>query len=415
MSVLPVLSVSECVKSLNDVLATQVVCVEGEVQGFSLSQGRWGFFALKDLKDGAIIECFTMAFRVPSALVDGSLVRVVATPSIYAKSGRFRLVVENIELAGAGELKQLFEKLRAKLAAEGLFAPERKRKIATWPKQIGLVASIESAAYSDFLKVLAGRFADIEVIVANVQVQGPAAVKSIQQALHHLGELSPPLDAIVLTRGGGSLEDLMAFNDEALVRTIFKCPVPVVTAVGHERDLSLVDLVADLKASTPSNAAELIVPHRREVVTHVQVTKQRMMTILQHRLSERAHDVDRYAQWFTDVLTKNKLRVDQAVSRIIVLINRGPANLSIQTNELQRQARRISAAMGVSLDSINNYLTAKSKLFQQLHPHKLLQRGYSIVRVAGQVVQSKQLLKLGSALNITLADGEVGAKVTNLN
>src|SRR3989344_3282465 len=219
-----VFTVSEFIDHINALVATDVHAVEGEISGFNLSQGRWVFFDLKDEKVESKVGCFMMAFKLKTPLEDGMKVRVIGTPKVHEKSGQFRITVEQVELVGEGALKRAFELLKKKLAGEGLFADERKRPIPRFPERIGVIASRESAAFGDF--------------------------KYFQTA-------KPRPDVLVLMRGAGSLEDLQAFNSEEVAYAIFGSKIPVVVGVGHERDESIADYVADLRASTPSNAAEL--------------------------------------------------------------------------------------------------------------------------------------------------------------
>ena len=407
------LSVSECVKNLNAVLETQVVLVEGEVQGFRVSQGRWGFFTLKD--EQSVIECCMMAFRIRVPLEDGMTIRVTATPGIHAKSGRFRLTVEHIEVVGEGALKRAFEILRKKLEAEGLFSEARKRRLPLFPERIGLIASSESAAYSDFLKVLSARFGGLEVVTAHVSVQGARAVEEVIAALEEMARLKQPLEAIVITRGGGSLEDLMAFNDEQLARAIYGCAVPVVAAIGHERDSTIADYVADVRASTPSNAAELLVRDRREVMSQLLTLRDRLESGLGRRLMIALHDIDRLTHYYVSALEMRKrsalLRMQRFFAASEAFLGRcRQTGLTISEVE-----RRIIRAMTEQTQRVRDSLIERQKLFQSLHPNRLLNRGYSIVRSRGRVVTSKRSLRLHDRLDIALKDGSVEAEVTNIS
>lgn len=411
---LPVLSVTECIRSLNEILTTQVICVEGEIKSLAISQGKWAFFSLKDVKGESIIDCFAVARRLTEKIDEGTLVRVVATPSIYAKSGRFRLVVESIEAVGAGYWQKSFAMLKAKLEIEGLFAIERKRKLAPYPQRIGLIASSDSAAYSDFLKVLRNRFADIEIIFSDVPVQGEKASRAIQRSLIDLGLYEPKLDLILITRGGGSSEDLAAFNDEQLARTIFRCPVPVVTAIGHERDISIADLTADLHASTPSNAAELIAPHQREILAQIQATQHKMVETWRLNMTETAHEVDRYAQVFIEILQRREIKVRHFSQGMLAAGERLTKRLIADREELRVK----QVAIWTSLMNQRNLLLNKVKTnmiyFEKLHPRELLKRGYSIVRLAGEIVRSRRDLRVGGLIDITFSEGGAEAKVTSL-
>lgn len=412
MSGLPVLSVSECLQSLNDILKTQVVCVEGEVQGFAISQNRWCFFTLKDAKDGSVLECFMMAFRLRQTLENGMIVRVTAVPAIHAKSGRFRLMVEQVAVVGEGGLRKAYELLHARLEKEGLFSPARKRALPRFPTKVGLLASTTSAAYSDFLKILKERYANLEVVVANAQVQGEGAVASVRGALAMLLE-EEELSAIVMTRGGGSLEDLMAFNDESLARDIFRSSVPIIVAIGHERDFTIAEEVADVRASTPSNAAELLVPHRREVLAELVARRNAMTSSIQKQLMLRHHDVERWGAQFIGYFERQR----------VVALERSRAFLSaagrftdtvLQVRDLwSKQALSVLRAIEAKVQHGAVQARDAERLIMSFHPNRVLRRGYSIVRRRGQVIQSVNEARPGETIELTLIDGTIDAAVSS--
>ncbi len=263
-----VYSVSEFNEFINGVLAVHPVVVEGEISRFEIRQQRLIFFTLVDKK--STVDCFAMIWDIDAPLelcTEGAMVRVYGVPGLYVKSGRFRINVKRLELAGEGALRRAYELLKARLAKEGLFDIARKRILPRYPRRIGLITSRDAAAYSDFLKILRERWGGLEILFINVAVQGVGAVPQIVRAIEAMQREN--IDVMVITRGGGSLEDLAAFNSEKVARAVFSSRIPVVVGVGHERDESLADFVADVRASTPSNAAELIVPHRREVRSEV--------------------------------------------------------------------------------------------------------------------------------------------------
>lgn len=260
-------SVSEFNKEVNTLLSDINCCVQGEVSNFKITQNRFVWFELKDEK--SYVSCFLMAFNLRVQLEDGMMIQVIGSPGLFTKSGRFHLSVKDIKLVGEGTLKKEYELLKKKLEKEGLFAVERKRPLPRFPERIGLITSPDAAAYTDVMKILKNRWSGLEIYFYPVSVQGQSAIKDILSAFAHFNNHQYNLDAVILTRGGGSMEDLWAFNTEEVCRAVFASKVPVVSAVGHERDVTLVDFVADVRAATPSNAAELVVPHKDDVIFQI--------------------------------------------------------------------------------------------------------------------------------------------------
>ncbi|MBI3685145.1 exodeoxyribonuclease VII large subunit, partial [Candidatus Azambacteria bacterium] len=269
MTNLKIFSVAEYVAYLNEALSERDAVVEGEISEYKINQSKWIFFKVKD--EEATLECFSTVFKLRLPLEDGMRVRVYGRPGIYAKSGKFSMTVEWAEPAGEGALKRSFELLKAELEKEGLFAAARKRPLPRFPKKIALVASKESAAYGDFTKILKQRFGGLEVFLYHVQVQGGEAIADIQKAFSYFNAHHKELgiEAVALVRGGGSLEDLAAFNSREVAYAVFGSAVPVIAGIGHEQDETIADFVADVRASTPSQAAELLVPHRDDVRRYV--------------------------------------------------------------------------------------------------------------------------------------------------
>jgi len=299
------LSVGEFIALTNQVLdgAYPSVEIEGEVASFKVNQDKYIFFDLKD-SEGSV-GCFMMKFQLRIALEDGMKVVVRARPKL-TKWGKFSLTVDQIRPLGEGTIKRNFELLRLKLDKEGLFALERKRPLPDMPQHVAVISSMQAAGYADFMKIVDARWGGLTIDVAHVQVQGDEAPDQIIRALSYISEQQRLPEVIVLIRGGGSADDLNAFNDELLVRAIAASRVPILTGIGHEVDVTLADLVADKRASTPSNAAELLVPDRRDIAGQVSAH-------LRHIVSRTDHVID-----LVDQETKQKLesileRVDRAV------------------------------------------------------------------------------------------------------
>ena len=282
------LSVSEFVALTNQTLeyAYPSIEVEGEVASFKVSQGKYVFF---DLKDGeSTVNCFMSLFQLRIAIEDGMKVVVTASPKL-TQWGRFSLTVRQIRPSGEGALRKSFELLKKKLELEGLFAPERKRTLPYAPQHVGVISSTQAAGYADFVKILNDRWGGVRVDVAHVQVQGDVAADQIIRALEYFNTQSEVPDVLVLIRGGGSADDLSAFNDEQLVRAIASSRIPVLTGIGHEVDESLADLAADVRAATPSNAAQLLVPDRMEVRREVSASITGLLPRIEREIAHMEH------------------------------------------------------------------------------------------------------------------------------
>lgn len=261
----PKLSVSDFIAITNQTLeyAYPLVEIEGEVASFKVNQGKFVFFDIKDA--GGSVGCFMMLFSLRVPIEDGMKVIVTATPKL-TQWGKFSLTVKAIRPSGEGSIKKSFELLKAKLDQEGLFAPERKRLLPAIPQHIGVISSPQAAGYADFVRIIGDRWGGLKVDVAAVTVQGADAPDQIMRALKYFNEQEQVPEVIVIIRGGGSADDLGAFNDEQLVRAIAASRVPTLTGIGHEIDESLADLAADVRAATPSNAAQILVPDRQEII-----------------------------------------------------------------------------------------------------------------------------------------------------
>ncbi|MDP3770722.1 MAG: exodeoxyribonuclease VII large subunit [bacterium] len=392
------LSVSEFLKGTNDVLASVPALVEGELSGFALRQERWAFFSLKD--EESVVECFMPAWKLRHEVADGMLVRVAGVPQVYAKSGRFRIVVEALEPVGEGSLKRAFELLKQKLEREGLFAPERKRELPRFPETIGLITSKESAAYTDFIRILRNRWGGVRVVVQDVAVQGERAVEEIVEAFRYWSNVNgQPAstrvsgasgvrpDVLILIRGGGSLEDLQAFNSEDVARAIFASPIPAVVGVGHERDVSIADLVADVRASTPSNAAERVVPDRRDVANEIAAVMEQTTMRLGMLVRERRSVIDRFLLRGGAFAQRRRLWIDTR-----------------------------STAMQARMAALHEQLVARMehavRTTRNLNPVRLLERGYSMTRIRGTLVREARSVQHGDTLETTFSDGDVSSVVT---
>lgn len=346
------------------------VWVEGEVTELR-RHARWQsvFFTLKDPNDGACLAVTILRSRFDALrldLTDGERVHVLGRPSLFEARGDFRLRALSIERFGLGDHLAALERLKRKLADEGLFAAERKRTLPILPRRIGLLTGNDAAAKRDVLTTITTRFPAARVLVAETYVQGPLAATAMVDALAELCA-APEIDVVVLARGGGSFEDLLAFSDERVVRAVASCPVPVVSAVGHEQDTPLCDLAADMRASTPTAAGRLVVPDA---------------LALQERLDRARSGLERGAR---QTIERSRLRLDQAHERL----HRAPA-LTVE-----RKRARLEHAAG---------------RLRALSPRATLERGYAIVRGDGRLVRTREDVASGDALEIEVADGRFGAR-----
>ena len=346
------------------------IWVEGEVTEFRRQQG-WQsvFFTLKDSTDGACLSVSMPRGRFDGLrldLADGMTVHVFGRPELYEARGVFQLRALSIEPLGLGAVLAGLERLKQKLAAEGLFAPERKRPLPVLPRRIGVLTGNEAAAKRDFATAVQARFPAANLLVAQTYVQGQAAPAAIAATMQTLAR-EPEVDVIVLTRGGGSFEDLLPFSDERVIRAVAECDVPVVSAVGHEQDTPLCDHAADVRASTPTAAARLVVPDERELRERLDTARTALARGAGAAL-ERARSS----------LTRDRERLDRAA----LLVERKRAGLEGLVGRLQA-----------------------------LSPRKTLARGYAIVRTDNGIVRSSTELESGSRVDVELAEGGFGARV----
>ncbi|MCL2002270.1 exodeoxyribonuclease VII large subunit [Candidatus Saccharibacteria bacterium] len=348
----PELTVADFVASLNQVLdaAYPAVIVVGEVAEFNISQGKFAFFKLKD--ETATISCFMMAFKMTASLENGMKIRVLAVPKVRDASGFLSLNVAKYQPVGEGSIKKALELLKKKLLKEGLFDKSKKRPLPDDLQKIAVISSVDSAGYRDFIKILGDRAGGLEISVINTAVQGLNAPQEIMRALRVFNERAEA-DAVVIVRGGGSKDDLAAFNDEELARAIRASRLPVLVGVGHEVDESIADLVADVRASTPTHAAQLLTPRdKREVARGLVGMIEQMENIM--------------------------LR-----------------SVRVVPNQIRERIEQKLYEVGRSLASAKAVLS-------ELNPEKVLERGYAII--SGKV-------KPGETLKITTKHNIISAKI----
>lgn len=389
----PVLQVSELVALLRETLRDTFgeVRVEGEIGSLFRSRPGHLYFDLKD--DGALLRA--VMFRGASSAIgfepqDGMLVQARGRVDLYAERGTLQLVLSDLRPAGEGALRAAFEKLKARLEAEGLFDAEHKRPLPFLPRRIGLVTSIQGAVIHDFLRALRGRFPASEVVVWDARVQGEGAWREIVRGMHLL-DSDPTVEVIVLARGGGSLEDLWNFNREELVRAVFELETPVISAIGHESDWVLCDLVADARAATPTAAASLVAPDAAQLLQRIDELELRMTTRVRALLRELAHRLE--------VLRRGLVH---------------PARRLRESALLLRELRlRLSAAASLTRERAASRLAAIASRLDALSPLAVLGRGFGLVirESDGAILRDARQASAGESILVRLARGRLYATV----
>jgi len=435
----PVLTVSELVAACTDLLDEFFgdVWVEGEISGLKIHISGHMYFALRD--DDAQISCVCFRREARSLKFEpeeGLKVRCHGRVSIYAARGAFQLYVDTMEPAGLGAQALALEQLKKKLQMEGLFDVERKRPLPFWPRVIGVVTSPTGAAIQDIIRVTHRRAAT-RIVIAPTQVQGAEAPAQIVAALAAIQRL-PEVEVVIVARGGGAAEDLAAFNDEQVARAIAACRVPVISAVGHEIDVTIADLVADLRAATPSQAGERVVPVQAELEEALSVLQERLVRALERRLREDRRTMEhlwhRLCSGGERRILDGKMRLQEWERRLAAAhpakrLERDRATLSLLGERLERCSPRARiASLRAVLLALNERLraagieavktrrakfTARVAALSAMSPLAVLERGYSLVRRQdGSLVRDAATVSVGEHLFVRLARGELGCTVT---
>ncbi len=418
------------------------IWVEGEVSNLRRPQSGHVYFTLKDDKS-QIKAVFFRQFggykqRTNFELEEGLSVLCRARLNVYLPRGEYQLVIESVEPLGVGALQKAFEQLKAKLLAEGLFDERYKKSIPFLPKKIGVVTSPTGAVIKDILNITKRRFPAADILIAPVRVQGDEAAAEIIQALRNL-QFYGAVDVIVIARGGGSLEDLAPFNDEVLAREIFRSSIPVVSAVGHETDFTICDFVADLRAPTPSAAAELIVPEWMELTEKINIFKQRLIAGYCRHLKSRRDKIAGLQERLKDprrFLINLQIHLDDLRERLGAALHHEKQNQYNDLRQLELRLRHQSPARqinekkillkNIQKDIFNNFsyyiavlkekLQKNSAILESLSPLGVLQRGYSITRSmgSGMIVRQANALNVGEDVNVQLARGNFNAKIEKI-
>jgi exodeoxyribonuclease VII large subunit len=413
------------------------VWIEGEISNFKVYGSGHAYFTLKD--EGAQLRCVlfrTRARRVRFEPKDGLHVMAFGAVEVYAQRGEYQLVVELLEPRGLGALQLAFEQLKERLAAEGLFSPARKRPLPRYPRKIGIVTSPSGAALRDMLRVIGRRFGEIHIVLAPARVQGEGAAGEVAQGVRELNALGG-VDVIIVGRGGGSLEDLWAFNDEMLARTIAASKIPVISAVGHEVDFTIADFVADVRAATPSNAAELVVKEKRAVVESLADLSARLRRAMGRAMAVQRDRLERTRgrRVLTDPgrpLRDLERRLDEARARLrqaalgavargehrVELAGRGLRALSPVARTLNgRRALtdlhgRLGRGVAQALVRAGHHLGAAAGRLDSLSPLAVLGRGYSLTRTpTGRIVRTWREVTAGDAVRVLLHEGSLDCRV----
>ncbi|MEX1997547.1 MAG: exodeoxyribonuclease VII large subunit [Candidatus Andersenbacteria bacterium] len=407
---MPALTVTQLIEAINATLsALEDVVVEGEIDEFKIIHNKWVTFQLKD--EHSSIGCFLTVWQYKTQVEDGMLVRATGRPTLRNK-GFFSFVVTNLQPAGEGALKRAFELLRTKLMQEGLFAAERKRPLPRFPEHIALITSRDAAAYSDFLKVLGARQGGLQISFLHTQVQGQDAPPQLVAALEHANTHLNDLDAIVIVRGGGSLEDLQAFNDETVIRAVAASRTPIIVGVGHERDSTLAELAADLRASTPSNAAELLVRSREELLLAIRHLHNSLAGQLHEHLQQQRQVIAAAVSILRTRTAVPQQRVQRQLESLSAMRQRLRQTITTRTGETTRIRHLLHEAFHEKLKQQYITMNQLTRMLRSLSPEKTLKRGYTITRnQRGVVIKSARHVVAGEEIATQFTDGSITSRV----
>lgn len=402
MPEVPVKTVSQITREIKDAVEGNFpyVWVLGEVSNCRRASSGHVYLTLKDesAQLGAVIWRSTAA-RLKFQIQDGMEVVAAGPVEVYQARGTYQLIVQQLIPQGVGALELAFRQLREKLAAEGLFASERKRPLPQFPRRVALITSPTGAALRDMLQVITRRWRATDIVLLPVAVQGQGAAQEIAAALRMVHRL-PDVDVVIAGRGGGSLEDLWPFNEEIVARAIYNCPIPVISAVGHEIDVSISDLVADRRALTPSEAGELVVPHQDDVLNELQAVRRRLTGSLRRR-SERAH------------MQLDAIASRRVFTRPLDRIHDLAARLDDCDDQLRRATKRL-------VESARLQIAAIAASLQALSPLRVLERGYSITyrhtaaTATDELIRTVDQVQPGDELATLLQQGRIMSRVESI-
>lgn len=397
--------------------------VEGELSEFRLppSGKRYSmvFFTLKDPKNGFMISCTIPRARFDALrlnLSDGDLVQMCVRPDIYMNRGTFQLRVESIEHAGRGLIMQQLEALRSKLQTEGLFDAERKKKLPFLPRRVGVITGADTAALGDFKRIIYERYPPTKLVLVETLVQGDRAAPQIVAALRKIVKV-PDIDVIVVTRGGGAFEDFLPFSDERVCRAIAECSIPIVSAIGHEKDSPISDEVADMRAATPTAAAKMVVPDYDELIASLNRAQSSMRRRGNEHIASRTEKIINLYARLTDRSPARFVR--ERIRWINSLEVRGrktiEARLQRSSELLKRDVKQLRKSAGKIVVLRRERSLALHARLRALSPESVLQRGYAIIRNnQGKVVNKPEVVSTGDKISVDIAQGKIIAEVESV-
>ncbi len=413
-----IFSVSEFNRAVKDELEERFgdVWIEGEISNYrGASSSGHCYFSLKDSDAQIDIVAFRGVMgSLKFKLEEGLQILVLGRASLYPQRGRFQVIANFIEPKGAGALQMAFEQLKKKLEAEGLFDPARKREIPALPQRIGIVTSPTGAAIKDILSVIDRRFANVEILIYPAKVQGEGAKEEIAEGIRYLNAERPDLEVLLVGRGGGSIEDLWAFNEEIVARAIAASNIPVISCVGHEIDFTIADFVADLRAPTPSAAAELVVKNKAELKRHLEqiyARLKRSLTSVQEKVQTLDYLVERMGNAVRSRLEREEGNLEFLKSKLKFL---SPKAFLDQRGEfLAGLIDRMNLGFSSQMRSFGEILKGHAGRLEALSPLAVLSRGYSIAWALPQnkILKSASQVKAGDSIRVRLHEGELEAKV----
>jgi exodeoxyribonuclease VII large subunit len=434
-----IMTVSELTGKIRDLLAKNFtdITVQGEISNCREAQSGHIYFTLKD--DRAQVRCvfFKQQQRgIKFRPEDGLQMTVRGSISVYETRGEYQIYVENLEPIGLGALQLAFQQLKKRLEAEGLFDPARKKLLPLLPSRIGIITSPRGAAVRDVVRILTRRFPNVHLTVYPVRVQGEGSAEEIVKALKFFNA-KKIVDVLILARGGGSMEDLWSFNEEIVARAIFASEIPVISGVGHETDFTIADFVADLRASTPSAAAELVVQTRAEFDKHLADLRETLASLVRYRLlelSRRVHEISarRGFRRPLDLLRQQRQRADEMTSRLALGLRArleqsrkrftaahlriASFDFRVKISAFRLRLERRSAELGVRAERLlrnkRDRLEKLSLQLQERSPLRVLERGYAIATdAAGNLLRSTESVALGDTVAIQLHRGKLSTEV----
>ena len=415
----PAITVSQLNRKAKTLLEQGIarLWVEGEISNLSRPASGHIYFSLKDDKAQVSAAWFRQRQRGPAiGFKNGDKVLAFGRVSIYEARGNYQLIVEQMEPAGEGVLKQRFDALKRKLLAEGLFDEARKQQLPSLPARIGVITSPSGAAIRDIISVLGRRYPAASVVVYPAAVQGDAAPGELISALDTAIQRDE-CDVLIIGRGGGSLEDLWAFNDEALARAIADCPIPIVSAVGHEVDFTIADFVADVRAPTPSGAAEIVVPDQHDWLRRINVLASRLARVGERAVEDRAQQVDWFSARMVSAVRQKLLSQRHDVQALrSELVQLSPA-MSVQRSiaRLGTLQQRLASGTNEALSELNHRVALLGRALNSVSPLATLDRGYAIVLDSdGKAMTDASTVESGDEIRARLSKGELVANITQV-